>query len=308
MQTTWFRFAWLLPLALRLGLPPEAAAQVKTPPRTAKAGPAKAAPAPAAPEPPRYLEAARITASGGQTYATPALAALTPAEERALTAALAGLPAFPSYSYSGCHDRAHALYLLLEQWRPRLAKVWLYAPSFLAPALGGTIRYQPAAGEPTSWEYHVAVVYRQAASNQLMVLDPAIAPTVTPVALPAWFGKFDIPAASVWTLLDGKYYSFFRTENCQYAARQVFNGGLFEYAGDSRQQHWIPNNIARDAVAAAWQQRKDCGTIDNLFLRPIDLLNALNAAETTPFPAATCQPYSRLYREEAAKWRRLLKE
>jgi hypothetical protein len=256
---------------------------------------------------PPYVEASSITTTGNGPNVVPTLPGLTVAQEADLLRDLTRLPAFPNYPYSGCDDRAHALYLLLPKWQPCLAKVWIFSGAVLSPAFADGIHYAPAGVAPTAWDYHVAVVYRQAAGQQLMVLDLAVTPQLRPIPVARWLGLFSIPPASVWTLLLGNLYSFNKTESCNYAKfRQFFNGNLFAYEGASKAESRIPTNLARDAAGALAMQRNDCPEVTALVRKPADLLAFLRKAVDDDSAAGPCQVYVNSYRQTLANWRQQL--
>ena len=103
---------------------------------------------------------------------------LTVADEAGLLAAYTALPSTPRYLYSGCHDRAHAIYLLLPKiFQPRLMKIWVMTPSVYTEAISGHItstRTNPG-DKDIFWGYHVALVFHSA-DGSLKVLDPALEP------------------------------------------------------------------------------------------------------------------------------------
>jgi hypothetical protein len=251
-----------------------------------------------------YVEAGNITTTGNGPNLVPTLSGLTGPQEADLLADVAHLPAFPAYPYSGCDDRAHALYLLLPKWQPSLAKVWIFSGAVLSPAFAGGIRYAPPSGAaPTSWDYHVAVAYRQRVGGQLMVLDLALAPSPRPLPIQQWLAKFQISPGSVWTLLPGNLYSFNKTESCNYAkGRQFFNGNMFAYEGPSKAENRIPNNLARDAAGALALKQNDCPEIGALVKQPGDLLAFLQKAPADNNGNATCRAYVTAYQQALAEW------
>jgi len=256
---------------------------------------------------PPYVAAGDITTTGSGPNQVPTLTALTVPQEADLLADLAKLPAFPAYPYSGCDDRAHALYLLLPKWQPYLAKVWIFSGAVLSPAFADGIHYAPAGAAPTSWDYHVAVAYRQSAGEQLMVLDLALAPAPRPLPVQQWLAKFQIPPASVWTLLPGSLYSFNKTESCNYAkGRQFFNGNLFAYEGPAKANNRIPTNLARDAAGALALKQNDCPAVGALVKQPGDLLAFLQKAAADNSGNAVCQAYVAVYRQALAEWTKRL--
>ena len=250
-----------------------------------------------------YVEASSIITTGNGPNLVPNIAPLTGAQEAALLRDLAQLPAFPNYPYSGCDDRAHALYLLLPKWQPNLAKAWIFSGNVLSPAFTNSIRYTAGNTAPTAWDFHVAVVYKQADSQQLMVLDLALSTVLHPQPIAEWLGHFDIPAGSFWTLLGGELYSFNKTESCNYSKhRQFFNGNLFAYDGDARKNHRIADNLARDAVGAlALKQGADCSQLTALAQKPADLLTYLQSAGSTS-ANGICQQYLDAYKQALTDW------
>ena len=102
--------------------------------------------------------------------------------------------------------------------------------------------------------------------------------SLKPVSLASWFKQLQIPPASLWTLLQGQVYSF-NTSNYSGNAKggQFFNGNVFSYEGLSKQQGWIPNSLARDAVGAWALQHNDCPEIVKLAKNPAALAAYLQA-------------------------------
>lgn len=82
---------------------------------------------------------------------------------------------FPEYLFSGCHDRAHAVYLLLPQaFRTKAVKLWVLAPSKITGAIRGDITLRDVLGNGrVRWGYHVALGFRY--GNDYLVYDPALA-------------------------------------------------------------------------------------------------------------------------------------
>ena len=73
------------------------------------------------------------------------------------------LERFPRYIYSGCHNRAHASYLLLPPaLKAKVMKIWVIAPSAYSIGFSGNIGLK--GNEPgysaVSWGFHVALAYR----------------------------------------------------------------------------------------------------------------------------------------------------
>jgi hypothetical protein len=240
-------------------------------------------------ETPRFWALERFGFPNAQR--SPTLAFLTEAEEANLKSAYLKLPATPRYLYSGCHDRAHAIYLMLpSNLRPKLMKVWVIAPSRYTEAIGGMITSARPEGEYAAvhWGYHVAIAYRTA-SGGLMVIDPALLPgQVVPET--TWFAEMKAPALSLWTLTDGSVYLF--NNNAVRLAGQpndvssdftdpwapngrVWNGNSFTCDRDCQAGGWIANALARDSVGVDATSGKTCDALSQKAIVPDDLLTEL---------------------------------
>lgn len=209
--------------------------------------------------PPRvtlFDNARQASAGPGGAHAEPMLQPIPLSELREATAELPSLLPFADYPFSGCHDRAHATWLALRDavGPDALAKVWVFGPRLLTVALDGSVSI---AVDPTrwgvhetTWDYHVAVAISTDAG--LRVIDPRGGEGFADHSVEDWLDGMTIDRGSVWTVLDGRYYSFNTAGDSDWSGgRHPLNGGLFEYDGTALAQGWMLDNLARDDVASS---------------------------------------------------------
>lgn len=230
---------------------------------------------------------------------------LTDAETVALRQAVAALPTFPRYLFSGCHDRAHAAYLLLPAaLRAKADKVWLFSPSRYTSAVQGTLRL--AVNEPyadqVSWGYHVALLFKTPGGD--LVLDPALAPGAL-IEPAQWFALMTIPPPSFWTVLAGHLYLFndsgkpnFGTPPFPHRNTKLINGFFYGYVGEALQENRIVINLARDAAGVELMAGTQCGSLQALISQPDSLLTMLKR----PDQPAECASVKRTFDSERDVW------
>ena len=133
--------------------------------------------------------------------------ALSKAEQEQLEVTLGELN-FPNYLLSGCHDRAHAAYMLLsEEIKDKAMKVWVVAPSAYTRGVKGTIGLQGNPG--IKWRYHVALAFQT--SKGIVVYDAGLAPNKL-ISEQDWFALAEYPALSFRTYTAGEAYLFYDEE------------------------------------------------------------------------------------------------
>lgn len=258
---------------------------------------------------PTYVAAHLIESRYGkaiEAHPTP----LTESIRQEILTSITALPRFPDYLFSGCHDRAHAAYLLLpDSLKQYSAKMWLFAPERYTAGIRGTITLrensQRSSESGVSWGYHVALAFRDSAGT-VYVFDPALSPDRL-VTREEWFDLMVIPALAFWTLAPGSTYSFFSTlgldlTNNESRNGNIFNGGMFDYTGAYFVERWIPRALARDAVGELVMKDQVCQELESLEREPGILQDRL---DKNSVPAA-CTPALQLYREELVRWTRLL--
>lgn len=258
-----------------------------------------------------FISDQQFNDSSGKSLPPLAINSLTKPEEDLLLNKLKEFPKIPIYPYSGCHDRAHLIYLLTKNIAAqKIYKVWVLSPSLIAPALPGTIHYSADGWGQTNWRYHVAPVYRTA-DGKMMVLDAALNKFVVPMEISAWLSKFSIPATSVYTYTDAENYIFDTmkcpNKNCK-VARLVFNGDFIKNSPgfQLRENHWVEKNLARDAVAEKLHNSANSCEWKNLLSKPTDLSNVLSKSSVS-FPNE-CKPFLDLYKSQFQIWLELLKD
>lgn len=242
---------------------------------------------------------------------------LTAQEEQRLLAAAATFD-LPAYVYSGCHDRAHAAYMLLPlDLRDKVMKVWVVAPKAYTIGVGGSISLASAPeGLPNvRWGYHVALAYT--GPKGIRLLDPSLAPK-TSLSLDAWFQKLRYPSLTFWTLTEGAAYLFFpennnlffRTDSGDYVPKDtsymrnsvVWTGNYHKYEGKSVEDRFIPEALARDEIGVRGLKGEGCNTVKALAVEPVQLLRFLREGGST-----ACQDEVTLFNSRMEHWANRLK-
>ncbi len=210
---------------------------------------------------------------------------------------------FANYRLSGCHDRAHAAYLVLpEELRAKAGKLWVVAPSLYTRGVRGNITYQ--ADESVSWGYHVALAFLT--DDGVMLFDPTLSPGRL-LTESEWLGSFDYPRLSFRMMSDANVYLFFNEHNDIAAMNrdygyiqnvQIWTGAGFDYTGPSREQDWIPNALARDSVGALVEDGRVCETLQQYKGDPDGLLSALQGG-TLP---SSCASEASLFDSTREEW------
>lgn len=263
-----------------------------------------ATPAPAAePTWPVNLPVEDFGATGGLN--AQAAMEMSAEEVTAFERAVAGMPRFPAYFYSGCHDRAHAAYLLIPvNLRSKVRKIWVVGPARFTAAIAGTIglRRADAAASAVSWGYHVALAIDT--GNGMRVYDPALHPEGT-ISRQQWFDMMTIPRFAFWTVTSGSVY-LFNYANLSAPAlngSEVWNGNANFYQFLSESDRIMPDNLARDAVGVQASAGNTCPELIALATNPQGLLTFLRSGSAAP---AACQTSVTLFNGERERWRRLL--
>ena len=249
---------------------------------------------------PLYQPAKDFGAAG--PWNAPKEAAMSVQEEKAFAAAVAGMESFPAYLFSGCHDRAHAAYMLLPaELRAKTMKIWAIAPGRYTAVLPGLIGLNGSGpAESVAWGYHVALAYRNA-QGQVRVVDPVLKPGEM-LSEQQWFGLMKLPRMSLWTLTGGDLYLYEASNLAPTTgyASFVWNGNrIFPTASA------IAANIARDAVGVDATAGTACAEINATKTDPGALFNFLSQGEASA-PAA-CRPSIVKFQKDLTRWETKLK-
>lgn len=178
---------------------------------------------------------------------------LTTEEERAVHASLLELPPFPKNAYNGCQARAHVTYNAIKKATSGKAyKAWLFAAPLLTTAYGGAISYQPAEGDPTSWNFHVAAAY-VAPGGGIRVVDALASSEPLPIA--EWVAKFKYTGFAVLSFMDGETYTYMTGGSKNYLEHDVISA-VSSYSGVTLVSHDGAKAIAADALAIAFADGK----------------------------------------------------
>ncbi|HEY7769837.1 protein-glutamine glutaminase family protein [Longimicrobium sp.] len=236
---------------------------------------------------------------------------MSEAETELLLRAAGSLPEFSPYLFSGCHDRAHAAYVLLPAAvRAKAGKVWLFPPARYTSAIAGKLGLNLAVpyGEKVEWGYHVALYFKTSRGD--LVLDAALTPGQL-ISPERWFSMMKIPAPSFWTVLDGGLYLFndsgtpsFGRPPWPHRNTNLMNGYFYRYEGDAAGSNRIPLNLARDAVGAALIAGGGCPALRAAITEPENLLELLRR---TDLPA-DCAPLQERFRTEVQSWSQRLSQ
>lgn len=116
---------------------------------------------------------------------------------------------FAGYLPSGCHNRAHALFLLLpERFRIKAMKIWLMSPGVYTPGFFGLIDLDAAKWpQPdVNWGFHVALAFRRD-DGELVIADAGLRPDHL-LSEAEWFAQMEVPPLSIWTLTTGDVAQF----------------------------------------------------------------------------------------------------
>lgn len=244
-----------------------------------------------------------ISSFGAGAHSNVEPVVLTAVEKQLLDAEVEQIR-FANYRLSGCHDRAHAAYLLLsQQLQAKAVKMWVVAPSLLTRALQGRITYPADAS--VNWGYHVALGFMT--NDGMMLFDPTLSPGRL-LTEGEWLGSFEYPSFSLRMVSQPQVYLFFdeprivvdfmKEENVAYGNMGIWTGGSFEYTGLSRENNWIPNALARDAIGALVEDATVCEALRSYKGKPAELLNVLQN-EGLP---SSCSSEARLFKETRAAW------
>lgn len=258
---------------------------------------------------PSYVPASVLENKAGKTYEPQYELPLSTAFLAEIADSIRSMPRFPDYLYSGCHDRAHAAYLLLPlSMQLNAMKIWVFAPYRFAPGISGTITLPENSSRATevgaNWGYHVALVFKDSTGG-LHVYDPALAPERL-ISREQWFALMNIPPLSFWTLVPGWLYSFtsvpMTDETVLPRPEGLFSGGFFQYNNTALEERWIPRALARDAVGEAVANSDTCIELENLLTNPGEMQKRLDMHDLP----SSCAPQMQLFDSELTKWTDLL--
>jgi hypothetical protein len=224
-------------------------------------------------------------------------------QELSLLQSSVGAISFADYRQSGCHDRAHAAFLLLpEPLRAKAGKLWVVAPSRYTRGVRGTITAK--ADRDVDWGYHVALAFMTA--DGVKLFDPTLSPGRL-LSESQWLDSFDYPALTFRVFSDPSVYLFYNehqevaTMNSNYGYipnLRIWTGNSFPYDGDARKENWIPNALARDAVGALVEDGRACEPLRRFRKQPGDLLSALQAGGLP----SSCDSEARLFTTTRDRW------
>jgi hypothetical protein len=220
--------------------------------------------------------------------------------------AVASMERFPRYLYSGCHDRAHAAYLLLQPaLRQNVSKIWVIGPSRYTAGIPGNIglRTSDRASRAVSWGYHVALAINT--RSGVRVFDPVLAPGET-LTREQWFALMVPPKLAVWTITAGNVYLFnYATINEDSRnGNQIWNGNVNLYDYLQPEDRIMPDNLARDAVGAAAIAGTTCAAVRELATKPDALLSFLSGGSGSV--PVECNASIEMFQTEKARWASLL--
>lgn len=257
---------------------------------------------------------------GNGVHPLPALRPLSEREEAIFLERVRSLPALPSYVFSGCNDRAHALWLMLpEEQRGNTAKVWLLGPQVLTLAFNDPITIPSLGSESPEWGYHVALIYLTV--QGIRVLDPSRPDwSAAPSSLDEWVDTYRFPHGTVLSIVSSEYYIFFSAEADESALLQVnsfannrvqnvLNNGVFMTCKPGslcREQGWVERALARDEIAGELARNGGCSYLASELRRPGELQRRLlNEAGVAPLD---CQASISRFVERRDLWFRRLWE
>lgn len=214
-------------------------------------------------------------------HTPPQLPALTTAELQDLTHALLAVPRMSVYLPSSCHDRAHALWMLLpETLRTKLGKTWVFSESAYTSVFRGGLVLAGTSMEP--WRYHVTLTYR-GPDNQLYALDPVRSDWPTPAPLAAWVADIRRTPGSLFPAvqisLDPALYLFYGHSMGAPANNPgaINTGEFYPYEGSAYSKAGIPRSLSRDDVATSVEAKR-CSALTAAMEDPGRLQNLLDCA------------------------------
>lgn len=209
---------------------------------------------------------------------------------------------FANYRLSGCHDRAHAAFLMLpEALQEKAFKVWVVSPSVFTRGVRGSITYPADAS--VDWGYHVALAF--STDEGFRLFDPTLSPGRL-LTEDEWLGSFRYPALSMRLYSPGKAYQFYNEDDdvsqlndakSYIANKDIWTGAFYEYSGLSKEQNWIPTNLARDEIGTLVEEGQACDGLQEFKGKPGELLDALQARSV-----AGCQSEFTLYDQAKQSW------
>lgn len=278
---------------------------------------------------PRIIKRQMPAGSYGN-HPVPELTRLSTSEEREFLATIQGLPSLPAYSYSGCNDRAHALWLMLpDRMRAYTAKVWLLGPQVLTLSINDPITIRSQGDSSPRWGYHVALVYLS--QQGIKVLDPTHpAWSSEPLDIDAWISAYEFPHATIMSIIKPESYIYFApginltgnedTDRIKKAAvsdlDQYSNNTLASVANNGNfmtctpgsscyNDQWIERSLARDEVALMSRSSAVCDYISSQFSNPGRLLERLLAPD--PSQVTPCALALDTFRDRRKYWNSVLR-
>lgn len=232
---------------------------------------------------------------------------LTREEETELSQLINGFN-FPDYLLSGCHDRAHAAYLMIpEKLKDKALKIWVVSPSAYTRGVKGTIGLRD--NDDINWRYHVALAFQT--GKGLRIYDAGLFPNKL-VKEQDWFDLAEYPHLSFKTFTPGKAYLFYDEDNDVQALndqksyvlnKDIWTGEYYEYTGASLAQNWIPNALARDAVGQRVENSESCSDLMEAKGKPGALLTKL---QNQNFDRSKCREDAELFAAKLAEWKDLI--
>jgi Glutaminase len=246
-------------------------------------------------EPPPFISILEF-GEYGRGFA-PSQATLTPQEEKIFHDYVTALK-FPNYLFSGCHDRAHAAWMMMPAaLKDKVSKIWVVAASKHSASARGIIKLMPniPGSVDVRWGYHVALAYKD--EEGLQIYDAGIAQGKV-LDAETWFAALKPDPLTFWTMTAGRIYLFYNTSAPFSTNKEIWGGNAHEYTGQSAAENWIPVALARDAVGEAILQRRECEVIKTEAKDPNTLLERLKKGDVPQ----GCEKLLDIYKTEKQRW------
>lgn len=242
---------------------------------------------------------------GRRTVPAATIPRLTSADETEMIEVLRSLPLADGYLFSGCQNRAHALWTALpERLREGAVKLWLIAPqgyTFISDQGLGVNGFSEV-----DWDFHVALIYARS-DGSIYALDPAMS-HAGPVAIVDWLGRLTGLENAVGYVAPARYYGYFMSNAPD---RSVMNGEFYEYTGASEQSEWLTRGLAVDDVGEMLLADGgiSCSALDAREATAMGrILQQWSCAGAVPEETeATCSDVLRVYDASLVRWRSTLR-
>lgn len=243
-------------------------------------------------------------ASLGGSHVLPSHIQLTNNERVSLAAAArTHTDDFAPYLFSGCHNRAHANFLLLPQpLKDKAMKIWVISPGAYSAGFFGLIGITQDLR--IQWGFHVALAFNT--SSGVIVWDSALAPGMV-VDLESWFSKMRVPPLSLWTLTAAYVFQFKTAtvvplDNYSPVNPTMWSGDLLvDEPQNPINRDMLIGELARDRIGADALQGKACKSLIDSAVDPAGLQRILAAP-----PAPGCEASSDRFAAEQTRLRKLI--